>query len=176
MLNAEVNLKFIQHSALSIQHCSSPLVRDVANVGELEPLALIGLEHQEQPQHGRERRDDDERQKPAERRDGGADEPQGAQPAKDQRRLQRVEPDEAILVFSEEKADAGDPPECIGQGGSDVLVESERGLRQVLQRPSPACVEKRSARRGGVVRDKHAANLIVQQHPERVDPERGPEG
>ena len=116
----------------SIQHSDSALpvalFGDVANVGEFEPLALIGLEHQKQPQHGRERRNDDERQEPAERRDGGADEPQGAQPAKDQRRLQRVEPDEAILVFGEEKADAGDPPECIRQGGSDVLVESERGL------------------------------------------------
>jgi len=165
-------------SAFSIQHSALPLssLGDIANVGQLEPLALIRLEHQQQPQHSRERRNDDERQKPAERRDGGADEPQGAEPAKDQRRLKRVEPDEAILVFGEEEADAGDPPEGIGQGGCDVFVESERGLRQLLQRPSPAYVEKRSARRGGVVCDKHAANLIVQQHPERVDPERGAEG
>ena len=173
MLNAEVIL-----NSFSIQHSAFLLAPfgDVANVGKLEPLTLIRLEHQEQPQHSRERRDDDEGQKPAERRDGGADEPQGAQSAKDQRRLQRVEPDEAILVFGEEKADAGDPAECIGQGPGDVFIESERGLPEVLQRRSPACVEKRSARRGRVVPDKHAANLIVQQHPERVDHERRPKG
>jgi hypothetical protein len=53
-----------------------------------------------------------------------------------------MEADEAIVVLGEEKADAGNPPKCVGQGGGDVFVESERGLRQVLQRPSPACVEK----------------------------------
>jgi len=52
-----------------------------------------------------------------------------------------MEADEAILVLGEEEADASNPPKCVGQGGGDVFVESERGLRQVLQGPSPACRE-----------------------------------
>jgi hypothetical protein len=77
MLNAEVILNSfsIQHSKFSI---ALPSFGDVANVGELESLALVGLEHQEQPEHSRERGNDDERQKPTERWNGGADEPQGA--------------------------------------------------------------------------------------------------
>jgi hypothetical protein len=48
-----------------------------------------------------------------------------------------MEPDETVLALAQEERQARNPSEPVRQGGGNVFVEAERGLFQVVQRPTP---------------------------------------